>query len=1049
MRQSCFHAAQSGNGYARVGSPLSSTKSSQSYFDFRRWQAAPSPSHAILSPHFFIMTSSKETVQESRRNGLRLLPLSTPFNNEPSRQNHHAVPTDPFFSSKRSSQRNKHVSLVPDSVPPNLKRRHSRFGLSSLFSRSKPPVTEEVHEKLGVHLECDESIEAPIVADRAGLQRNDFRPPPPEFHALPGTDPSIATLRNRASKTTLPSRPSPKVELTGRSLTAWDPPPLFQAYPQAVKHATLRAPTLCAETILRLNAERSSSSNQRVESYNPDANAMKFAKEKKLKRPTTIDVLSKGEWTDKTFVLVTSGYLLQYAGQGLFDRLPEKIMPLSKDSAAFASDAIPGKPYVLQISQVSDEEGTLDREASRSMFRSLGLRSQIKRSTSSFLLVFENPEDLSAWMVVVRKEIQAMGGKDYRPDEFRRPVQVESLHQRPSQRYLVKRDPNRSPQISDPLQNLTFSANTLSPEPSLQIVDSVDPASIKRQSMATQQSVDSRTTSNTADSINQIHLDRLKESPRQSYASTAAKTTSTSRDSSPGLSPVNLHPEIPQWAPSLNERRQTTSMYHGLVRSSVQQLTLPNKVRRESTISPATPPLSQPVPTYTPQQQRTPSPAAPNFSVPTFSKRYSTSNNSPALTTTSKPQTPPIGLMQAPPSPLVINEEDEGTGRPSSTIGETQHLQEPSPKALNGLSPRTSTFPCSADSSGPLLSTGADRPFSRRFSSLEYSKGVSPFQLGSHSPSPYPPPTTALPAIPGTKFSSPTSTTKPSLSPLPPSPVAAESRASSSSATPLMTLRTCLSATPPPRGLIAPSPPPTALPEMEPLQGGFSYPPPTNTLPAVPDVSPSSHASGLPSPPRTPPNEPTAYEPPGDSVLPQAETSIPIAPSSEVPHPSSLIQSPVTQESTKPDTPRARGLRRPVSMQVRSQHASNQVTPPQTAFKTTFDLENTSPPPAGSLPSPPRPTRHPPPPPSEQAPQPIILKSSPQIGREPPPVSTLPSPRSTISVISSPTNYSVEAAPHPFIPPIKVSERKFRGSLDGPWNLYGAPQRNFLDLSAI
>ena len=989
------------------------------------------------------MTSTKETLQESRRSGLRLPPLSTPFNNEPSRQNHHAVPTDPFFSSKRSSQRNKHNSIVPDSVSPNLKRRHSRFGLSSLFSRSKPPVTEDVHEKLGVHLECDESTEAPIVAARAALQKNDFQPPPPEFHALPGTDPSIATLRNRASKTALLSRPSHKIELTNRSLIAWDPPPLFQAYPQAVKHATLRAPILSAETILRLNAEMSSSSNQRVESYNPEFNAMKFAKEKKLKRPTPLDVLSKGEWTDKTFVLVTSGYLLQYASQGLFDRLPEKIMPLSKDSAAFASDAIPGKPYVLQISQLPDEDGTLDREASRSMFRRLGLRSQSKRSTSSFLLVFENPEDLSAWMVVVRKEIQAMGGKDYRPDEFRKPAQAESVHQRPSQRYLVKRDPNRFPQIPDPLDNATFNANTLSPEPSMQFVDSVDPASIRRQSMATQQSVDSRTTSNTADSINQIHLDRLKESPRQSYASTAGKTTSTSRDSSPGLSPVNLHPEVPQWAPSLNERRQTTSMYHGLVRSSVQQLTLPNKVRRESTISPAAPPLSQPVPTYTPQQQRTPSPAAPNFSVPTFSKRYSTSNSSPALTTTSKPQTPPIGLIQAPPSPLVINEEDEVTERRASTPGEAQHLHEPSPKALNGLPPPTGTCPRSAGSCGPLPPSGADRPFSRRFSSLEYSKGVCPLQLGSHSPSPYPPPTTALPAIPGTKLSSRTSTTRPPSSPLPPLPFAAEPRASSSSTIPPINLPASPLAIPS-RGMIAPSPPPTALPEMEILRGGFCYPPPTKILPAVPDVSPSSHASVLPSPPSTPSNEP-----PGDSVLPREGTSIAIAPNSEVERPSSLIQSPMTQESTNPDPPRARGLRRPVSMQVRSQRASNQVTPPQTAFKTTFDLGNTAPPPAESLPSTPRPTRHPPPPPSEQAPQPFVIESSLPIGREPPLVSTLPSPRSTISVISSPTNYSAEAAPHPFIPPIKVSERKFRGSLDGPWNLYAAPQRNFFDLSAI
>ncbi len=987
------------------------------------------------------MTSSKEVLHESWRNGFRLPPRPSPYSDEPPNQSHQAVSTDPSFNLKRGSQRNKHNSIVPGSIPPNLKRRTSRFGLSSFFGRSKPLVIEEMQEKLGVQPECE------MNADLAELPKNHSQPLSPGLQTLPEIDPPTATLRNRASKTALRSKSSPRMETTSRSLNAWDPPPLFQAYPQAVKHATLRAPTLSAETILRLNAERSSSSNQRVESYTPEINAIKFAKEKKLKRPTTLDLLSKGDWTDKTFVLVTSGYLLQYAGQGPFDRLPEKIMPLSKDSAAFASDAIPGKPYVLQISQVSDEDGTLDREASRSMFKSLGLRNQMRRSTSSFLLVFESPEDLSAWMVIVRKEIQAMGGKEYRPDEFRKPAEVESiqeLHHRPSQRYLVKRDPNRFSQVPDPSPNVTFSDNTLSPGITTQPIDSVDSTFINRQSMATQQSVDSRATSNAAESINQVHLDRLKESPRQSYASTAGKTTSTSRDSSPGPSPVNIHADIPQWAPSLNERRQTTSMYHGLVRSSVQQLTLPNKSHRESTTSPTAPPFSQQVPKHTPQQQRTPSPAAPNFSVPTFSKRYSSSNNSPALPCTiSKPQTPPVSLIHASPSPSVIDEEEESAGKRASIMGEIQHLQKPSPRVSNGLSLSTSTPPRSAGSCGPPSSSEGERPFSRRFSSLEYSRGVVPLQLASQSPSPHPPPTAALPAIPGADLSSRTSSVKPALFSLPPSPGVEESRASS--ITPLASPAATLS----PHALIAPSPTPTALPETESPRRDFYYPPPTKALPAIPNVNPSSPTSILPSSPRSPFEEPTAHKPRDDSVMLQAKTSTPNAPKTEGPHQSPLVQSPTTQESTKADPPRARGLRRPVSMQVRSKPPANHTTPPQTAFKTSFDFGNAVPPPTASLPSPPRPTRNPPLPPSEQLPQSTVGKSSPRVGREPPPVSPLPSPRRGISVVSPASNYFAEAAPHPFIPPIKVSERKFRGSLDGPWNpAYGAPQRNFYDLSA-
>lgn len=996
------------------------------------------------------MTSSKESLQDTRRNGLRLPPLSTSFNSEPSHQYHHHLPTDPSFNPKRSSQRNKFTSAVADTSSNNLKRRSSRFGISSLFSRSKPLVAEEGQEKLGVQLECDEPTEAPTSADTAGPPKKDFEPLP-EMQTLPEIGPPTATIRSRASRTALRSRPSPKSDATSRSPTAWDPPSLFHAYPQAVRHVTLRAPSLSAEAILRLNADRSSSSNQRLELYTPEVNVMKFAKEKKLKRPTTLDMLSKGDWMDKTFVLVASGYILQYAGQGPFDRLPEKIMLLSKESAAFASDAIPGKPYVLQISQLSDEDRKLDREASRSVFKGRGLRSQSRRSTSNFLLVFEGPEELSSWMVVVRQQIQSMGGKDYRSDVLRKTAEVESiqdLHQGPSQRSLVERDPNHYSDIPDQVHDVTSGAHAIPPETSTQVVDSVDPASTKRQSMATQQSVDSRTTSNAAESINQIHLDRLKESPRQSYASTAGKTTSTSRDSSPGASPVNHHADTPQWTPSLNERRQTTSMYHGLVRNSVQQLTS-KKVRRESAISPAAPP-SQPVATSVPQQQRAPSPAAPNFSVPTFSKRYSSSNNSPALPCTiSKPQTPPAALVQASPSPPVINEEDETVGRRASTVGEIQHLQKSTLTSLNGQSSLASTPPHSADSCGPPSSSEGDRPFSRRFSSLEYSKGVSPVQLAHHSPSPHPPPTAPLPAIPGAHASSRASFMKPPLAPLPPVPVGAESLASSPITSPLPALPASLSATPSPRIVIAPSPPPSALPETEPPWRDFSCPPPpTKPLPAVPVADPP-HASILPSPPSTPINEPTAHEPPVVSVLPQEETTLPVLPEINVPHPSSPIQNPTTQELSKPEPSRARNLRRPVSMQVRSQNPKH-ATPPQTAFKTTFDIRSIAAPPTESLPSPPRPTRDPPPTPSEETHQSVVGKSSSHIGREPPPIPTFPNPRSTISVISSPNNYFEKAAPHPFIPPIKVSERKFRGSLDGPWNpAYGGPQRNFLDLSGI
>src|SRR5690606_3098351 len=120
------------------------------------------------------------------------------------------------------------------------------------------------------------------------------------------------------------------------SLAAWDPPPLFQAYPQAIRHAQLPACTHSAEAVLRMSDKRIVRDD--LQSALDDTN--RVTDRRKKHRRNLSDAL---EWTTKIYVLVTSGYLLQYAGEGSFDRLPERMLHLGKDSAAFASDVIPGR----------------------------------------------------------------------------------------------------------------------------------------------------------------------------------------------------------------------------------------------------------------------------------------------------------------------------------------------------------------------------------------------------------------------------------------------------------------------------------------------------------------------------------------------------------------------------------------------------------------------------------------------------------------------------------------------------------------------------------
>ena len=948
-------------------------------------------------------------------------PLQETFDSQSYQRSQRPRPAD-IIHEDSANNLNKHLSLLSDVKTTKLNKRSSRFGLTGFFGKSKTNLVENQREDLGTQWEASEPAQSgftktPGISSTTGRGSASL-----DISALPEMEGPAASLRQRSSRAGLRSKSSFKRENNVGKSIPWSPPPLFQVYPQAVKHATLRVPSLSAEYILRLNSEKDTSTSQISESYTSSTNTAKPQKEKKSRRARISDVLAKATWVDKVFVVVTSGYVLQYAGDGLYDRLPEKIMPLSKDSAAFASDAIPGKPYVLQISQVSDDEGTLDTEASRSLFKKLGIRIESKRSTSCFLLVLESPEDMSAWLVTVRKEIEAMGGKEYKPDEFHRPATRDAapqLQQRPSQRYLVKRDPNRftgnarpSPTEGSfrdkPLANggHQVRSNIKSPSENGQDLPSGDaegdwvnikrapkqpvdrtPAAVNRHSLATQRSTETRSASNTTASINQIYLDGLRESPRQSYASTGARTVATSRDSSPGSSPAKYQSDYQDWAAYPYGGRPVPSAQSGNPRTWIApNPSLGPDNQEVADTNPA--PASRALPPYVPQHRRTPSPATPNFSVPTFSKRYSTAATSLA-SANSMAQLPSVTLLREPPSPPAISTENDKLAK-SPPVDELRHLHDSSaPQAFSFQENSHLPTPPPSSSSHDNPSVDVDRPYSRRFSSLEYARGISPVKLTAPTPAPHPPPTATLPPLP------------------------AGDRPSRASLIP---------------------PPQTTFPvKSNKVASRYSMlPPPTKYSSALAVVRPLSSSSATPPP--------------------------------------SNFQNAFAQQPTngpeKSDFVQSRKLRRPISMQVRKEPGSNHPLPPLPSTTVASDTgvsrpaDVSVPPttlgpsrvshevkPPTDVPSPPRPTREPPPPPPPpQRPPLITQRSSGRVGREPPPVS---SPvRSKISITSRAENYFDSPAPHPFIPPIKVSERKFRGSLDGPWNLdYSAPQRNFFDLS--
>jgi hypothetical protein len=294
---------------------------------------------------------------------------------------------------------------------------------------------------------------APAVRPRSSYSSSKSEP----FSPLPGASrrQSKGGLRELFSKnkTTKPldatshseermpndSTSSPSISIMDAS---WLPPPLFQAYPQSIKHVTLEASTLSAESILRMNEQKST--NLVYDSEQSTASIPPADITSPTRRPRQGSAsVAKAEWTRKIYILTTSGHLLQYSGEGSFHRKPEKILQLGKDSAAFASDAIEGRHFVLHVSQSCSDDGEPDLDASKGLFSRIGIKTaNARRSTKVLLMVFETPKDLDSWLSVLRKMIGSLGGRPYSPETFFA-TPTPPFQPAESQRYLVRRDPHQ------------------------------------------------------------------------------------------------------------------------------------------------------------------------------------------------------------------------------------------------------------------------------------------------------------------------------------------------------------------------------------------------------------------------------------------------------------------------------------------------------------------------------------------------------------------------------------------------------------------------------
>lgn len=532
------------------------------------------------------MNADETSPTIGRRNLKDLPPIQTTFEKEPARRRSNRTrPNEAFLAQDAPRTRSP---LKEIGQAPGLRQRSSKMSLFSLFSKPKVEKLRGYHEPM------------PLPAKQANEERPHLVVHVASSENVPPRSQTAMSFRSTTSKAVPKLRSTKEASEPARRAGHFEPPPLFQAYPQSTKHATLETSATAVDTALRVAKSRkigslqvpmSESTPRGSEEQRGSGESNRTSKTRHLPNGSVARV----ELPQKVFVLITSGYLLQYAEAGPSDRLPEKVLQLGKDSAAFACDLIPGKHYVLQVSQAVDAQGVMIA-SSGSILSRLGIRSAAaRRMTSSFLMVLPSAEDMDSWMVAIRKEIETLGGKKVRPDMSVRsrtgehvPTQStikEDAGQPPSHRYQIRRDPSRVSIIGSPIEGDLQRFPSPPPMPTQEVPEPVakddeevelvsavpvsalsESASVRSGRSKIRLSIDNTSLQSTAaPSVQETQLNDLrdsKDSKRVSHTS-AAMTAATSRDSSPSGSPPT-DSSLTASSEVLREAGTARSMYRSL-----------------------------------------------------------------------------------------------------------------------------------------------------------------------------------------------------------------------------------------------------------------------------------------------------------------------------------------------------------------------------------------------------------------------------------------------------------------------------------------------------
>ncbi|KAL2785750.1 hypothetical protein BJX66DRAFT_50889 [Aspergillus keveii] len=558
----------------------------------------------------FSINPSQPSVSERR--GHQLTPLQTNFSRPTSQVINFASPR--VQRPRPTDYDNGQTERVPLQSA-RVKRQSSRSSLRHIFSREKSARKSTDAKLSGIEEDQDPVNQAPAGSTAPLSPRSCDTPRatasnfPPETPTQ-STEPRVKLQQKHRSRTT------GEDDSTVDDVT-WKPPPLFKAYPQGLKHVTLPAPALSGDAIMRLHApfkakgtSLQDDDQQTGQPANEEPSEDSVARKKKLDKErqkylrALSDNIEKTEWTRKVYILATSGYILQYSGEGKHDRLPERMLLLGPKSVAFASDAIPGKHWVLQVSQGSEEDSsTNSAETPRPLFSRFGFhRTHARRLARNFLLVFNDPDELSSWLLAVRAQIESRGGKKYVSEKVYDEGMESQLRTKPSMRQMVKKDPNRiSTAFLQPRQSMVFEDKD---------------SSVGEQSRRS--------------SYYSVHRRSMAMHPTpgsRSGSVSTAQTEATNAEESIRIPPALASPPLPD----SSVVSETASSVTGPASP-----TFSSPKKRQSMFLPqSTNPEAAEIPraqsTVPDAHFRSASPPAPNFSVPLFSRRFAARQESQSV----------------------------------------------------------------------------------------------------------------------------------------------------------------------------------------------------------------------------------------------------------------------------------------------------------------------------------------------------------------------------------------------------------------------------------